>query len=234
MIVAAWAITLLLALDGPARALDRFEIQVYDGTANAPGQPSVELHANGVVSGADEGHLTLEPAFGVTRFWEAGAYLLTAITADGQYEFAGAKLRSKLVAPDAPLRLGCNFEVSYVRPPFDIERWGAEVRPIVGWDGPRWGIWANPIVDVSFSGAPSLEPAAMALVKVAGVASLGLEYYGDFGPVNHLGAGQQYLFEVANLLAMRNLELNAGVGEGLTAASNALVIKLIFGYAYQR
>jgi hypothetical protein len=225
---------LLLSVEGSAAALDRFEIQVYDGTANQPGQPSVELHANGVVSGAEEGHFTLEPAFGVTRFWEAGGYLLTALTADGEYHFAGAKLRSKLVVPDARLRLGCNFEVSYTRPPFDVERWGGEIRPIVGWDGPRWGVWVNPIVDVSFSGAPSLEPAAMALVKLGGVASLGLEYYGDFGPVSHLGAGEQYLFQVANLLAVHNLELNFGVGEGLTSASNALVIKLIVGYAYDR
>jgi hypothetical protein len=39
---------------GPRQALaiDPFEIQVYDGTANAPGVPGLELHVNNVFSGA--------------------------------------------------------------------------------------------------------------------------------------------------------------------------------------
>ena len=34
-----------------ARAVDPFEIQVYDGTADAPGVPGLELHLNTVASG---------------------------------------------------------------------------------------------------------------------------------------------------------------------------------------
>ena len=35
----------------PAAALDPFEIQIYDGTANAAGEPGLELHLNYVARG---------------------------------------------------------------------------------------------------------------------------------------------------------------------------------------
>jgi hypothetical protein len=38
------------------------------------------------------------------------------------------------------------------------------------------------------------------------------------------------VFEVVNVLRWKRVELNAGVGEGLTAASNRLVVKLILGF----
>jgi hypothetical protein len=34
-----------------AAAVDEFEIQVYDGTANPPGVPGLELHVNRVLDG---------------------------------------------------------------------------------------------------------------------------------------------------------------------------------------
>jgi len=42
---------LVTLLPRPACAVDPFDIEVYDGTANQPGAPSVELHANSVASG---------------------------------------------------------------------------------------------------------------------------------------------------------------------------------------
>ena len=48
----AGAVSLLCA--SQAQALDAFEIQVYDGTADAPGRPGLELHANTVASGQRE------------------------------------------------------------------------------------------------------------------------------------------------------------------------------------
>jgi hypothetical protein len=45
-----------------------------------------------------------------------------------------------------------------------------------------------------------------------------------------VSAQQHYLFEVINVLAWKRIELNAGVGEGLTAASNPFVAKMILGW----
>ena len=82
----------------------------------------------------------------------------------------------------------------------------------------------------------AFEPATQLLFVFPGVASVGLEHYADFGDFSRsaLREQQQYLFEVVNVLAIRDFELNAGVGEGLTSASNAFVAKAILGYTFQR
>jgi hypothetical protein len=230
-----------------ARAVDPFEIQVYDGSSDAPGVAGLELHVNDVASGRTratpperppnhQAHLTLEPSLGLTRFWEIGGYLQTALLPDGQFDIAGFKLRSKLVTPPRwrpRWRLGCNLELSWVRAAYEAGQWGAEIRPIVAWEDSRWLFAANPIVEVSLAGAaPALAPALMALFKVGPVVELGVEYYGDIGPVTSPLPGrdqEHYLFEVVNILTS-HLDINAGLGEGLTAGSNALVAKVILGY----
>jgi hypothetical protein len=235
-----------------ARALDAFEIQVYDGTANPPGAPGLELHVNGVASGLESApppelppnhqvHLTFEPSYGVTPNWELGGYLQTAVRADGAYDFAGVKLRSKLVtsrAWSARARLGVNLEVSALPERYEADRWGLEVRPIAAWDAGLFSFAVNPIVDVPLTGgSPSFEPAASAVLVLAGRASFGVEYYAGLGPLTHPSAvheQQHYIYEVVNLLALPSFELNAGIGQGLTSASNPLVAKLILGYVLDR
>lgn len=236
-----------------ARGSDAFEIQVYDGTANAPGIFGLELHVNDAVDGVKTLpppelppnhllHVTLEPSLGITPFWELGAYLQTALRPDGGgYEFAGAKLRSKLVTPPdwrPHLRLGLNMEAGHLYARYAAERWGAELRPILAWEDARWLLAVNPIVGVPLTGsAPTFEPAALALIKLGGVVSVGLEYYGDLGPIVTSGpreATEHTVFEVINLLSLPGIEVNAGLGEGLTSASSRLVAKVILGYAFER
>ena len=248
--LAIQATTVLAALlpARAARALDPFEIQVYDGTADAAGAAGVEAHVNGVVDGLRAApppevppnhtvHFTLEPSYGVRAYWELGAYLQTALRPDGSYDFAGVKLRSKLVTPSGwrpSLRLGINTEVSYLPARYEADRWGGELRPIVAWENHRFLFAFNPILDISLTGGiPSFEPAAMAVMKIRDELSLGLEYYAGFGPLDAPAAlhdQQQILYQVVNLLAVRGLEVNLGVGEGLTPASNGLTVKAIVGY----
>jgi hypothetical protein len=246
------ALALIAAAPGEARALDAFEIQVYDGTANPPGVFGLELHSNAVASGVTtatppelppnhQAHFTLEPSLGVTSWWELGGYFQTALRPDGAYDYAGVKLRSKFVTPPAwskRVRFGINVEVSALPARYEADRWGLEVRPIAAWDVARLRLAANPIVDVPLNGGSvTFEPAVQALFEFPRAASFGVEYYAALGPVVGLAPAreqQHYLFEVANLLAVRNLELNAGVGQGLTSASNALVFKVIVGYTFDR
>jgi hypothetical protein len=240
----------------PSRALasDPFEIQVYDGTANAPGTPGLELHLNQVGDGdrAARGpmlsthhqtHATLEPSMGVTQWWELGAYLQSARRADGTLDFAGGKLRSKFVTPekwDAHLRLGVNFELGWLPERYDASRYSAEMRPIVAWEGRHWLFALNPIVGVPLAGAgfregPGFEPALKVMLKLQEQLGVGFEYYADLGPIASPAAWrdqEHYLYEVIDLLAIENFELNAGIGEGLTPASNGVVMKLIVGYSF--
>ena len=236
-----------------ARAADPFEIQVYDATANAPGVFGLELHVNDVPSGLrqapapelpqdGQAHFTLEPSIGVTPFLELGAYLQSTLRPDGVFDYSGLKLRSKFVSPPGTwehLRLGVNLELSRLPARYDRNRWGGEVRPIVAWENDRFLFAANPIVGITFtsgSTGPTFEPAAMAKVKLGSRVAVGLEYYGDLGAIGSpdpLAAQQHSLFEAFDLIGYPPFELNFGVGEGLTSATNKLVVKAIFGWAFE-
>jgi hypothetical protein len=78
----------------------------------------------------------------------------------------------------------------------------------------------------------------MAVYKVHEAVSFGFEYYANLGPFSSgflpLSEEEHYLYEVFNLLAVTRLELNAGVGEGLTAGSNRLIFKMILGYTWEK
>jgi hypothetical protein len=250
---------LLLALalaSSKATASDPFEIQVYDGTADAPGVPGLELHVNDWATGNREAlppeaalngqfHATLEPSIGVTPIWELGAYLEGAVrTDDGRAGFAGVKLRSKFVTPpdwDPHWRLGVNLEVSYSLAVYDADRWGSEVRPILAWHDPDWLFAFNPILDQAFAGGdaglgPSFQP-ALKIARRAGPVALGIEYYATLGPLTSplpWREQQQQIFEVVDLWSVDRLEVNAGVGEGLTHASQGLVFKAIVGWEFDK
>jgi hypothetical protein len=238
----------------PARAGDPFEIQVYDGTANPAGVPSLELHLNDWATGNRQStppeaplngqfHATLEPAIGVTPCWELGGYLQGAVRTDeGVAGWGGVKLRSKFVTPplwDPHWRLGINLEFAYLPPSYDADRWGSEVRPIVAWHSADWSFAFNPIFDQSLSGkgaslGPSFEP-ALKVARTVGPVALGIEYYATLGPVSAILPWREQaeqIFEVVDLLSVDRLELNAGIGEGLTLASRGLTIKCIVGWEF--
>lgn len=254
MSVLAWAG--LAAAPSRALAGDPFEIQVYDGTANPRGVPGLELHLNDWATGNRESeqppeaplhgqiHETLEPSYGLTPFWELGAYVQFAQrTDDGVADWAGVKLRSKFVTPpgwDAHWRLGVNLELSYLPSTYDASRWGSEIRPIVAWQNDRWLFAVNPIVDQSlaapgFSDGPDLQPAAK-VARAVGAVALGFEYYATLGPIAAIAPWrnqQHQIFEVVDLLSVPHLEVNFGVGEGLTQSSEGVVVKAIVGYTWE-
>lgn len=239
-----------------AHAMDAFEIQVYDGTANAQDAVGLELHVNSFIRGSREGdfpelplnhqsHFTLEPSYGVFDWWELGGYLQTAITDDGTFRYGGVKLRSKFVTPPSwqkHFRLGVNFELSLLPTVFDQNQWGMEIRPIAAFENDHWMFAINPIVSTSLAGpaapaGPVFEPAALAVYKFGERVSLGFEYYGSLGPfsdVQPIDKQEHELFEVVNVLCIPHFELNIGFGEGLTAASSPFVAKMILGYTWER
>ena len=253
------ALALLLVagiLGGPsvARAVDPFEIQVYDGSIGEPGRLGVELHANTVVAGQrdstppelpthHQSHFTLEPAFAITRWWELGAYLQSALLPDGSFEYAGSKLRTKLIAPrraDSPFIWGVNLEVARIPERFEAGVWGAEIRPIAAWSPPSGVVLVaiNPILDIGLAGAdrsqaPSFEPAATIRYVRADLLSVGVEYYAGLGPIGRwlpASAQEHYIYEVVDVLRWKRLELHLGIGQGLTDAANDFVAKMIVGY----
>jgi hypothetical protein len=98
----------------------------------------------------------------------------------------------------------------------------------------------NPILDQDLAGSdagqgPSFQPAVKA-ARTVGPVALGFEYYATLGPLSAIlpwRDEEQQVFEVVDLLSIDRLELNFGVGEGLTAASEGIVVKAIIGYSFE-
>jgi hypothetical protein len=202
---------LAAALALPARAIDRFEIQVYEADINEPGQLGLETHLNDTFRGTREpeypgqvppnhvGRVTLEPAVGVTEWLELGAYLQFLAAPGGDQRFGGWKARAKLVVPErlrGRLLLGLNLEIGHV--PYAVEqaRWANEFRPILGWRDGRWLVSVNPIFGYALTGAdrfrPDLEPCGKVAFDTHLGFSVGAEYYSSLGFANAvLPASQQ-------------------------------------------
>jgi hypothetical protein len=232
----------------PAKATD--EIQVYNAAIAAVGQFTIQQHLNYTAIGLKEppfpGGLvsnhaingTPEFAYGVTDWWEVGLYLPFAIQ-DQQFLSNSFKLRTLFVSPNADQRsffYGINFEFSNTTPKFAQTRFALEIRPIIGIRNADYELIVNPIVDAGFGkfGQLDFAPAARVARKLAQDIYVGLEYYADFGEIGNFPklADQQHTLFAVTDFKLGVMDVNVGVGYGLTPASDRLVIKTILGYAF--
>ncbi len=242
-------VCLLLA---PTAAQATDEIQVYNAEINRPGRFSLQLHGNYVPRGRTEpgfpGGLvpdgafngTPEVALGLTDFWEVGAYLPYAVTRDGGFEPGGAKLRTLLASPharDRPFFYGVNFELSDQPRLFAGNHWNSEIRPIFGWRRRPIELIVNPIVDVTLSGPRrtiDFAPAARLASILSPTWAVGLEHYADFGPIDHFVRSSQRLQELYLVADYSGptLDVDFGVGRGLTSGSDDWTVKFILGWGF--
>ena len=246
--LAAIAIAFHFAV-APAHAVD--EIQVYNAEIAEPGQFTLEQHLNYVWSGSKTPDFpggfasdrtlngTPELAYGVTDWYELGLYVPFAFDSGGTFLPGGVKLRQLFVSPHAEDRkffYGVNFELSYQAPRFSQSAVGLEIRPILGVRDLGWEFIVNPIVDVAFApdGASTFAPAARLARQVGQETWLGVEYYSAYSPIGAIPPTDQQqhtLFGVVDFKAF-GLDVNLGMGVGLTGASDSLVSKIIIGKAF--
>lgn len=239
---------------GPARALDRFEIQVYEGDINRPGQVGLELHSNfaarngsGAAAVPDSHRLwrnTLEPSVGVLPWWELGAYLqgaLATANGDSSVYFGGFKLRSKFVVPHertGDFVFGLNIEIGRGGAALGEAVWGSEFRPILAYGRDRLFVAVNPIFGWALSGdrhaAPDFEPAGKVRWDTRRGFALGVEYYAGLGLISQplLAHAQEHVAFLAADLLDAGFELNVGLGRGLTSATDRWFLKMILGFGF--
>jgi hypothetical protein len=241
----------LLAL--PAIAVAQTdEIQVYDGAIAEVGVWNLTWHNNftpkGIKEPAFPGGLVnnknlngvTEWAYGVTDWFEAGLYMpLYSIGRQGTNGGASAmlngfKIRLLFVAPHADDRTffyGANVEFSDNALHWDSTRFTSEVRPILGWHLHRVDIVLNPIVDTAYDGLKNLDfaPAMRVAYHWTKTWATALEEYDDFGPLHQFRPVGEQLHQLYGVIDHNTKVLNveAGVGFGLTAASDRLTLKLI-------
>ncbi len=223
------------------------EIQVYDAGIAAPGAFNLTWHNNFISSGSTTPSFPggIEPdkslngvsewAYGVAPWFEAGLYFpLYSITRDNAALYNGFKFRALFVTPNAADRevfYGVNLEFSFNTAHWDERRYTSEIRPIIGTHVGRFDFIFNPIVDNSYDGFSNLEfvPATRVAMRVSATCKLALEEYDDFGRISHFlpTAKQSHqLFSVIDIHT-RRFDIEAGVGAGLTAATDHRVVKLM-------
>lgn len=245
--VPGWCVVgALWAVASPVSAAPTDEIQVYTGDIAPVGVFNLTVHDNYTPSGiktADfpgaliDDHAfsgVAEWAYGVTPWFEAGLYMpLYAETQGRGFTFNGFKLRTLFVGPDnatSDFYYGVNFEFSWNEPHWNPQVNTGEIRPIIGYHFGKVSVTINPILDNDYKGVAALDfaPATRIDYTINKLWQVALEEYDDFGELRgFLPSDQQshQLFLVADYTGPMTVE--AGVGFGLTRASNDLNFKLI-------
>jgi hypothetical protein len=241
-------ILVLCALAGPGTAFGQSdEIQVYDGGLAPVGTVNLTWHNNftpaGIEVPAFDGAVVADKSFngvpewalGVTPWFEAGLYLpLYSRDQSMGWGLDGFKLRTLFAVPDADARrffYGANFEFSYNARRWDTTRLTSEIRPIVGWHLRPVDVIINPIVDTSYDGLKQLEfvPSVRVAYNFPSGLALAVEEYADYGPLGDLAGVHGQAHQLYGVVDTRagGLDIEAGIGVGLTDASDRLTLKLI-------
>jgi hypothetical protein len=225
------------------------EIQVYDGAIAEVGVFNLTWHNNftpvGVKTPAFNGGLVnnrnlngvTEWAYGVTEWFEAGLYLpLYSISEARGPTINGGKIRLLFAVPHADDRkffYAANFEFSYNSKHWDARRYTSEIRPIVGWHLHPVDIIINPILDNSwYGGFKSLDfaPATRVAYHLNPKWAVAVEEYADYGPLREFFTAHEQSQQIYGVFDhdTKYGSIEAGIGFGLTAASDRVTLKLLF------
>jgi hypothetical protein len=242
------AVAIVGSLAAPALA-QTDEIQVYTAEIAAPGVFNLTIHTNFTPSGlrtpAFPGAVTAnksvngvpEWAYGVKPWFEAGLYLpLYSVDRTKGFALDGFKLRTLFVVPHAEDRTffyGANFEFSVNASRWNTSRVSSEIRPIVGVHLGDVDLVFNPILDTEYNGLKNLDfaPALRVALNLSKVWAVAVEEYDDFGPIHgFLPTGQQVHQVYGVVDRTGRLDFEAGIGAGLTSASDKLTLKMILSF----
>lgn len=229
------------------------EIQVYMDDLTKPGSFGMDVHNSYVLSGSGTPdyagaqppnhvyRLTPELYYGVSDNLELGLYLLTTTIPGNPPNYDGEKLRFKYVPPHDESQgsfWGANFEIGKTSLRVSQAKTNAEFKGIYGYRSGPWTFAVNPNFDWSLSGPVSspvsLDVDTKVAYKTKGGYQIGLESYNELGPLSNLGHLNQLsetLFAVIDT-EVGKFDLNAGIGRGLTPASDRWLVKFIVGIHY--
>jgi hypothetical protein len=243
----------LFLIGGRANAIDFYEIQIYPTETTPEGVLELELHSNSVTTATGSEahaqlnpyqiHETLEGTYGLTPHIEIGQYFATAKLSNGDYEYAGSRTKCHfgVAASDSwPLQIGGNIELDYMRRAAEENPFSLELRPIIEKRFGKLLLVGNFPFEKPFNGPGThkgftFSPSGQISYDLFSWVTPALEYYGDMGAIEHLPSvqdQQHFLVPALNFFLIPQLELNFGVGIGVTRASNGVFIKSIVGWAF--
>ncbi len=233
------------------QAQDNYEIQVYGSETEAPRTTMVELHSNytfqgsktteeGVLPTEHELHETVEITQGITPWFETGFYIFTAVPDNQGWQWVGDHIRPRVRAPESwhwPVGVSLSAEFGYARPNFSTSVWSLEIRPIVDKQQGRLYWSVNPAFEKAYTGREArrgweFAPDAKISWNFTKAVAFGLEYYSGLGPVGDFDPfpqqSQQFV-PAFDLYVSPKWEINFGVGVGVTAGTDHMLVKAIIG-----
>ena len=233
------------------KAQDNYEIQVYGAETVENGHTMLELHSNFTFNGSKDAadgtlptnhvfHETIEITHGWTPWFETGFYFFNTLGNDGRSAYVGSHIRPRVAAPDAwhwPVGASLSVEFGYQKAAYATSTCSLEIRPIIDKTWGKLYVAFNPTIDKSFAGTDGnyayvFSPNVKAGYDISKVVNVGFEYYGSMGPFFNYDPWQQQqqqLFAVTDLNFSKNWEFNAGMGYGLTQATDRAIFKVILG-----
>jgi hypothetical protein len=247
-----WAFAAIgLIASMPLKAQGNYEIQVYGSDTIPPGSTMVELHSNftalgqrseiqGVYPTYHQEHETLEITQGINDWSEVGFYIFTSEQAGHGIQWVGDHIRPRVRVPRSwhwPIGVSLSTEIGYQRPVYSLDTWTWEIRPILDKAIYRWYFAFNPALERTWHGPDvhqglAFAPAAKVSYDFTKRVSGGIEYYADYGAFSQFDSfreQQQQFFAATDLNVSPKWEINFGVGIGVTAATDHLIIKGILG-----
>jgi hypothetical protein len=182
----------------------------------------------------------LEITHGWTDNFETGFYFFTSQREGQGYQYVGSHIRPRVKVPDSwkwPVGASLSLEFGYQRQQYAPDMWDFEVRPIIDKTWGKFYAAINPALELAVSGPDAsrgyeFSPNVKASYDVTKTVTLGLEYYGGFGPISDFdprSEQEQQLFPAVDLNLGEEWEFNAGVGLGWTKSTDHLIAKFIVG-----
>lgn len=228
------------------------EIQVYDGEIAPVGIFNLMVHNNftpkgrtapvypGAIIANHSFQVTAEWAYGVKPWMEQGLYLPVTSPYSTNYgsTINGFKIRELFVEPNAhdhKYVYAVNFEFSVNRSYWEPRTISSEIRPILGLHLHPWDIIYNPIVDTDYTGGLGglqYNPAGRVAYNFNDRWAVAAEEYDGFGPFYGFSPLRQQFHEVWSTMdysgtKFLGLDVESGVGYGLTAGSDKWTVKLM-------
>jgi hypothetical protein len=250
-VLAALTGAVLLAAASPVLAAPE-EIQVYLDDTVEPGHFGLDVHQNYAISGLTQTdyagqrpanhvyRLTPEFYYGLAPGLELGVYVLSTLDQDNRAAVDGAKMRLKYIAPHDEASggfWGLNLEVGKSDRALEDHPWNYELKGIAGYRVGRYTLGANLNLDAALgagAGPTTAELDTRFAMRIRGKTEAALELYDALGPVahpGHLSAQSHTVYAVLDT-DVGPMDLEVGLGRGLTSSADGWVVKVIAGFRF--
>ncbi len=238
----------LLSAGAPVvlRAQDPFELEVFGPTISNPGEWELGINANYVANGntafdgpfaptEHQSRLAVELGHGLTRRVEVAAYALAGKQVDQSVDWAGWRLRARILAPASwsfPVKFGVNIEVEGTNTLYGEHEHTLEVAPIAGWHRDRLTINADLPFARALGGKGEqefeFEPKLGVNLAVSPRLTLTTMYFNspeDAGGTGAKAARRQMFIPGFEVLFGDDFRWNAGIGFGMSKTADDLVLR---------